>query len=98
VTATAIEQALRACDADDFVILESADEAYLQTLGCGHGLYKVEMRDGDWQRHFAAVRSDDAARNPPPGIFSLDEVLALFLAYWSGGAIPEGVKWKPIRV
>lgn len=100
LTATAIDQALRACAADDFVILASAPETYLQTLALGHSSYAIEKREGDSAHHFAATRSDagPAEHNPPAGAFSLDEVLAVLLAYRSGGAMPEILGWKSIRI
>lgn len=90
VTAEAIHDALVGLGAGDFVILELGSETYIQTASRDGG-YAIEMREGDNQRHFQAVRrsSASAAAVGANVIFTLEEVLAAFMAYASEGPMPH---------
>jgi hypothetical protein len=91
LTSDAILDALADLGVDDFAVLASAHERYLQTLSTSKG-WILEKREGDGLQHFRAQRSDGAKT------FDLDEVLAVFLAYASDAPMPAVVKWQTLQL
>ncbi len=50
-----IRQCVADLGADEFLILTAGQERYLQTYLNPDGTFQLEYRDGDYDRHFAAV-------------------------------------------
>lgn len=95
VTPDAIHDALLALGRDDFVILESGPENYIQTKFHDGG-YVLEMRNGDKERHFRAIRRHVAPKSPSdsPSIFTFEEVREAFIAYASEAPMPPFLTWE----
>ena len=94
-TPDAIHDALLAVGAGDFVILESGPETYIQTASRDGG-YILEMREGDSQRHFQAVRRSGAPidASGSTSIFTFEEVREAFMAYATEGPMPHFLVWE----
>lgn len=93
VTPDAIHDALLEIGADDFVILGSAPETYIQTAFLDGG-YIIEKRDGGAQKHFRAQRRAVTVTESSDAAFSFEEVLEAFMAYASEGPMPPIVTWE----
>jgi len=95
VTPAAIHDALLGVGTGDFVILEAGPETYIQTASRDGG-YILEMRDGDNQRHFQAIRRGVAAKavSDSNSIFTFEEVREAFMAYASEAPMPPFLKWE----
>jgi hypothetical protein len=95
VTTETLHQALSEMGEDDFVILSSAPETYIQTA-IRDGDYVIEKRDGSGERHFAARRVGPAPE-VREDLFSFDEVREIFLAYAAAAPMPPLVRWERMR-
>lgn len=76
------------------LVLVAADEMYIQTL-MFHGLFAIEKRDGDADRHFELVR-DPAMEGRQ--FVSLEVANAVFLAHVRGDNPPRGHVWRKVDV
>lgn len=97
VTPGAIYDALLDIGTDDILILSTAPEHYIQTVGLDGG-YRVERRTGSADQHFEANRGggeDD--RRPAVNVLDFDEAQALFLAYATRVADPPFVRWTKMN-
>ncbi len=97
VTFAAIHEALLGIGAEDFVILASAAETYIQT-GLRDGDYFIEKRDGNAQRHFRALRLAAPSTGSSDAAFSFEEVREAFLAYASEAEMPMYIRWESMRL
>lgn len=99
VTSDAIHDALLGLGAEDFVILESSPETYIQTAFRDGG-YILEMRDGDGQRHFHAVRRSGAptAAKDLNSVFTFEEVREAFIAYATEFPMPHFLIWERMHL
>lgn len=97
---------------DPFVIIDRADNLYLQTLHGPSG-FIVERRKGSRHRHFRAVNqitAQDASLHPEvwqPLLeegkkrdrdFQVDQVFEIFLAYARRRPMPAFTSWEQIEV
>lgn len=91
----AIHAALMAAGSDDFAILESGPETYLQTASRDGG-YVVEKREGNGREHFRALRrkGNSVVAKLPDDIFDFDEVHEIFMAYASAAPAPPFFIWE----
>lgn len=98
-TPDAIHDALLGVGAGDFVILESGAETYIQTAS-RHGGYILEMREGDNQQHFRAIRRSVAptAASDLKSIFTFEEVREVFMAYASEAPMPHFLIWERMHL
>jgi hypothetical protein len=96
ITSDTIHDALLGLGEGDFVVLEKDPETYLQTAS-RDGSYIIEMREGDDQRHFQAVRRG-AAPTAPERTFSFEEVLEACLAYSSDMTMPHYLTWEQLHL
>ncbi|MBY0303806.1 MAG: hypothetical protein K2W86_01455 [Sphingomonas sp.] len=95
VTQEKIHDALLAVGAENFVILESGPETYIQTASADGG-YILEKRDGNNQMHFQALRKgavpiDQSGSNTA---FTFPEVREAFIAYATSAPIPLFMTWE----
>jgi hypothetical protein len=95
VTPDAIHDALLRVGARDVVILESGPETYMQSAGRDGG-FILEMREGDNQRHFRAIRRPNApvAVEDQNDIFTFEEVCEAFVAYATEAPMPHFLIWE----
>jgi hypothetical protein len=93
VTPDAIHDALLSVGAGGFVILAKSDEAYIQTALQGGG-YILEMRDGDVQQHFRAVRRSGVAAGDQGAVFIFEEVRETLMAYAAEAPMPRFLMWE----
>lgn len=95
VTPDAIHDALLRVGARDFVILEAGPETYIQTAGRDGG-FILEIREGDNQRHFRAIRRPNApiAAEDQNDIFTFEEVCEAFVAYATEAPMPHFLIWE----
>lgn len=98
-TPDAIHDALLAVGAGDFVILESGPETYIQTASRDGG-YILEMREGDSQRHFQAVRRSEAPidASGSTSIFTFEEMREAFMAYATESPMPHFLAWEHMHI
>jgi hypothetical protein len=92
-TPASVRDALLEIESDGFIILSSAEEAYLQSVGQYDG-YVIEKRDGGDQNHYRAARLEAGDLSS----FTFEETLAVFLAYGSEAPMPSFLEWKKIRL
>lgn len=97
VTPDAIHDALLGIGAEDFVILSSASETYMQTAFRDGG-YIIEKRDGGDQRHFRALRRTALSTGSSEAVFSFEEVRETFMAYASEAPMPPFLMWEPMQL
>jgi hypothetical protein len=94
VTPDAIHDALLGAGAGGFIILERSPTSYMQTA-IRDGGYILEMRDGDLDRHFQAVRRSvvpPVAENP--NIFGFEEAREAFMAFACDALVPHFIVWE----
>lgn len=98
-TLDSIQDALLQLGADDFAILSSNEESYIQTAW-RDGSYVIEMRDGDAQRHFQAVRCGArfATAEAPNTLFTFEEMREVLLAYAVQAPMPSFVSWERMNL
>ncbi len=94
VTSDVIHDALVGVGVGNFVILELNPETYIQTAPRDGG-YILEMRDGDNQRHFQAIRRSIVPSEAGNAnyIFTFEEVREAFMAYASEAPMPHFLIW-----
>jgi hypothetical protein len=91
---------------NSFAILFKGEETYLQTGAQDDG-FIIEKRDGDFTRHFYAARPGlhqplqneswlIPQANRGQDRFSREEMVEIFSAYFSAGAMPAQVTWVPM--
>lgn len=97
VTPDAIHDALLGIGAEDFFILSSAPETYMQTAFRDGG-YIIEKRDGGDQRHFRALRRTPLSKGHSDAVFSFEEVRETFMAYASEAPMPPFLIWEPMQL
>jgi hypothetical protein len=99
-TPDTIHDALLAVGAGDFVILESGPETYIQTASRDGGGYILEMREGDSERHFHAVRRSgpSSEASGSNSIFTFEEVRETFMAYATEAPMPHFVRWESMQL
>lgn len=90
-----IHAALIAVGADNFVILDTGPETYMQTA-FRDGRYFIEMRDGNKLSHFRALRHHDnhAFSKTDDDLFDFEEVREAFMAYAAKGPTPHFIRWE----
>ena len=95
VTPESIQAALLEMGEEGFAILHSADQTYIQSAPLDGG-FLLEKREGDHSRHFQAVRRSaiPAISGESGSVFTRDEIEAAFLAYASGGEMPQFLEWE----
>lgn len=96
-TSQALDASLGRLECDGFLILERADEDYMQTLCLGE-YFKIEWRDGDRSKHYRAEREVGGAAGGQQldNLFTPDEVFEVLCAYGAGASAPSYVKWMPL--
>ncbi|HZG08351.1 MAG TPA: hypothetical protein VEZ70_05155 [Allosphingosinicella sp.] len=91
-------------DDNNFAILEKGEDEFLQAAVTADG-FIIEKRDLGADRLSCGVRPGPApaaagASSPPKTgeqgqhVFSRDEMMEVFTAYWSGGGEPGFLAWK----
>lgn len=96
VTPQAIHDALLDIGTGDILILASAPEDYIQTIGQDGG-YRVEKRSGSAERHFHAQSARSGEDAPTSEILDFEEALALFLAHACRIDDPPFVRWTRVN-
>lgn len=97
VTEAEIQSTLLRVGDQDFMIIESTEQDYLQTFNCD-GTYILEMRKGGPDEHYQVVRSKEDARDleKADDTFTLVEVNAAMVSYLSGGPLPSSMRLQHI--
>ena len=75
------------------MILGSAPDTYIQVAG-ENGGFIIEKRNGSHRMHFRAVRHDD----PSIAIFTVDEAVAVLVAWAAETPMPDFVKWERMEM
>ena len=96
VSAESIHDALLNAGVEDWVILATAEEAYIQTLAKVDG-FIVEKREGSHDLHFKAVRYDNKDSDAR-FLFSFEEVLAVLMAYAAELPSAQWIKWEKMEM
>ena len=92
-------------DGNNFAILSTADETYIQTALYDDG-FEIEKREGSQEAHFTATRPGllpapprkKSRWNIPVPVYnrySLDETVRIFCAYLAGAPEPFPIAWMP---
>lgn len=95
-TMAAIHDALLSTGVDDFVVLATGDENYIQSVMHDKG-FVLEKREGSSDRHFKAVRRT-GAESGNGEYFTFEEILAAFAAFATQNPEPSEVEWRPIKL
>jgi hypothetical protein len=97
VDAEAVSEALASLQSDEFLILFSSDQDFVQTLRDGD-YFIIEKRDGRADRHFSGQRkAAGETRQYAKALFTRDEVLEVLWAYGEAGAEPDFLNWGSLR-
>ncbi|MFN4297056.1 MAG: hypothetical protein ACK4FB_09455 [Brevundimonas sp.] len=98
LTPAAIYDALLDLGDSDFLIVESADETYIQMMATDGG-FIIEKRDGGGERHFKASRQAPSSRKAArkADVWPFEETMAVLAAYVSNEPTPHFVRWEPLR-
>lgn len=95
VTEADVQSLLLQVGNQDFMIIESTEQDYLQTLNCD-GTYILEMRKGGPDEHYQIVRSGETTRDLENDRFTLVEVNAAMASYLSGESLPSSMRLQRI--
>lgn len=95
VTEADVQSLLLQAGNQDFMIIESTEQDYLQTLNCD-GTYILEMRKGGPGEHYQIVRSGEATRDLENDRFTFVEVSAAMASYLSGEPLPSSMRLQHI--
>ncbi len=95
VTEADVQSLLLQVGNQDFMIIESTEQDYLQTLNCD-GTYILEMRKGGPGEHYQIVRSGETTRDLENDRFTLVEVNAAMASYLSGESLPSSMRLQRI--
>lgn len=95
VTEADVQSLLLQAGNQDFMIIESTEQDYLQTLNCD-GTYILEMRKGGPGEHYQIVRSGEATRDLENDRFTFVEVNAAMASYLSGEPLPSSMRLQHI--
>ncbi len=98
LTAGTICETLKALGEGDFLILATGEESYLQTI-LEDGRYRIERRDGGYQKHFRAHRriSGPESGTDDAMLFRFEDTLAVCLAFASGSPMPD-ILWERMEM
>jgi len=105
-----IEQTIRGLKKNEFAILGSAEQVFIQTMSLEGG-YLLEKRDGGPDHHFEAIPKDGRSRvktKPPWWVFwekpnsihyfTSDEIIEAFNGYLEGDPDPTFATWNQIWI
>lgn len=95
VTEADVQNLLLQVGNQDFMIIESTEQDYLQTLNCD-GTYILEMRKGGPGEHYQIVRSGEATHDLENDRFTFVEVNAAMASYLSGESLPSSMHLQRI--
>ncbi len=92
VSSAAIYDTLTAMIEDDFLILSSTEETFMQVMSVG-GDFSIERRDGDQAHHFIAHRQGGSV-SKQPAVFSFNDTLAVIGTYVTDEPTPTFIRWE----
>lgn len=97
IDAEAVRDALVSLQSDEFLILSSSDQQFMQTLREGD-YFIIEKCEGSADRHVSGQRkATGEAREYAKFLFTRDEVLEALWAYGAADAEPDFLDWGPLR-
>lgn len=79
----------------DFMIIETTEQNYLQTVNCD-GTYILEVRKGGPGEHYQIVRIGETTCDPQNDRFTLVEANAAMASYLSGESLPSSMRIQRI--
>jgi len=98
ITVQSIGQALDRMGAHDVLVLEIANETYIQTICLDGASFLLEKREGNAASHYRAFKAIPTAKSAKTQELGLDEINQALLAYASDAPAPTSFSWERVVV